>query len=160
MQKTVYAKSKYVRKAPRKLRLLVDLIRGKNAVKALDTLKFTNKSASQYVYKTLNSAIRNAVYNNEMEKDSLIIVEAYVDEAPVFKRGRAISRGRYHQILKRNSHIVIGVGEKEEEKNAKSTKKVKTDKKKKQDSEKTSELNEKKKEVKESKVNSKSKITK
>ncbi|MEI7578704.1 MAG: 50S ribosomal protein L22 [bacterium] len=109
MQTVIYAKAKYVRKTPRKLRLIVNLIRGRNAVAALDILKFTNLYSAAYVLKVLNSAIRNAVYNNELDKTKLIIQEAYVDEAPVFKRGRAISRGRYHQILKRNSHIVIGV---------------------------------------------------
>jgi len=111
MQKIVYAKHKYNNRSPRKVRLVVNLVRGKNALESLDILKFTNKGASKDVYKVLASAIRNAVFNNEMDETSLVVAEAYVNEAPTYKRGRAVSRGRYHQILKRNCHIIIGVSE-------------------------------------------------
>jgi len=111
MQNIVYAKHKYNNRSPRKVRLVVNLVRGKNAVEALDILKFTNKGASKDVYKVLASAIRNAVFNNEMDEKSLIVAEAFVNEAPTYKRGRAVSRGRYHKILKRNCHIIIGVSE-------------------------------------------------
>lgn len=109
MNKPVYAKSKYVRRPARKLRLVVDMIRGKKAIDALDILKFSSKDAALDVYKVVYSAISNAVSNHSMNKKDLQIVQAYVDEAPTFKRGIAVSRGRYHQILKRNSHIIIGV---------------------------------------------------
>jgi len=83
-----------------------------NANEALETLNFVNKAASVPVYKTLKSAISNAENNFDKDIDRLYVVEARVDEAPTLKRGRAVSRGRYHQILKRSSHIVIGLSEK------------------------------------------------
>lgn len=87
----------------------MDEIRRKNALSTSELLKFTSKRAAQLIQKVLDSAIANAVNNYGMAKKDLVIVEAYVNEAPTFKRGRAVSRGRYHQILKRNSHIIIGV---------------------------------------------------
>lgn len=111
MDKKVIAKSKYVRRTPRKLRLIVDMIRGKKADEALSILKFSPKDGAHDVYKTVHSAISNAVFNHSMDKKLLTIVEAYVNEAPTFKRGQAVSRGRYHEILKRNSHIIITVSD-------------------------------------------------
>src|SRR3972149_10018050 len=109
MEQIVFAKSKYIPTSATKSRRVVDLIRGKNALLALDILKFSNKAIAHEVYKTVNSAIRNAVHNSNLDKKNLLIAEAYVNDAPVFKRGRAVARGRYHQILKRNCHIIIGV---------------------------------------------------
>lgn len=111
MKKTVLSKSKYVRTTARKARLVVDMIRGYKAADAVEVLRYTNKAAAVPVRKTLESAIANAENNFDMNKANLIIVEARVDEAPTYKRGIAVSRGRYHQILKRNCHIVIGVSE-------------------------------------------------
>jgi len=104
--KEVIAKAKYQRISPRKARLIVDMIRGVKAIDAVEILKFTNKKAALLVKKCLDSAIANAV-NNNLDKNFLVISEARIDEAPMFKRGRAVSRGRYHRILKRNSHIII-----------------------------------------------------
>lgn len=115
MNKVVYAKTYYVRRSPRKTRLVLDMIRGMSAVEALDTLKFVNKGAAADVGKTLKSAIANAEHNDKFDKKTLFVLEAFVNEAPTFKRGRAVSKGRYHQILKRNSHIIIGVGQNESE---------------------------------------------
>ncbi|MBD3280256.1 50S ribosomal protein L22 [Candidatus Dojkabacteria bacterium] len=108
-EKRVYAKSKYVRMAPQKARLVVDMVRGENAVYASEMLDFVNKAAAVPVKKTIESAIANAENNEEMDKKELKIVEARVDDAPIYKRGRAVSKGRYHKILKRNSHIIIAV---------------------------------------------------
>lgn len=108
-QNTVYAKTKYVKSTPRKTRLVLDLVRGKMVVDALDILEFTSKGSSLDVSKTVKSAMSNAINNKNWDKKKLIISEAFVDEAPTFKRGLAVARGRYHQILKRNSHITIGV---------------------------------------------------
>ncbi len=109
MSQIVYAKAKYVRSTARKTRLVIDEIRRKNALATSELLKFTTKRAAQLIRKVLDSAVANAVNNYGMAKKDLVIVEAYVNEAPTFKRGRAVSRGRYHQILKRNAHIIIGV---------------------------------------------------
>lgn len=109
MSQIVYAKAKYVRSTARKTRLVMAAIRRKNALATSELLKFTTKRAAQIIKKVLDSAVANAVNNFGLAKKDLVIVEAYVNEAPTFKRGRAVSRGRYHQILKRNAHIVIGV---------------------------------------------------
>jgi large subunit ribosomal protein L22 len=111
MDKKFIAKAKYTYNSPRKVRLVVDLIRGKNALFALDILKNLNKSASTDVYKVLHSAISNAVNNGGMSKENLVVSEVFVDEAPTFKRGMAVGRGKYHQIFKRNSHITVSVKE-------------------------------------------------
>jgi large subunit ribosomal protein L22 len=111
MAKIVLAKSKYIDRTSRKVRLVVDLIRGKKALEALDIVKFSNKAAGEPVFKTVKSAIANASNNFGMDKKDLVIVQAFVDDAPVFKRGKAVSRGRYHQILRRNCHITIGVSD-------------------------------------------------
>lgn len=121
MNNTVYAKTKYVRMSAQKVRLVVDMVRGKNALEALVELKFVNKYAALPVIKTIESAVANAVNNDDADRKSLVIVEAFVNEAPTFKRGRAVSKGRYHKILKRNSHIIIGVSDQKKE----DTKKVK-----------------------------------
>ncbi len=110
MENTVQAKSKYINITPRKARLVADMIRGERAEDAVVMLTYLNKKAALPVRKCLESAIANAENNNDMKKSELYILEARVDEAPTFKRGRAVSRGRYHRILKRNCHIVIKVG--------------------------------------------------
>ncbi len=106
---TVYSKNKYIKSSARKARLIIDLIRGKEALKSVDILKFTNKAAAEDVLKTLNAAIHNATYNKGWDKKKLVVSEAFIDEAPTFKRGMAVARGRYHQILKRNCHLTIGI---------------------------------------------------
>ena len=98
--------------SPRKVRLVLDLVRGMNAQEALEMLKFVNKTAAKPVYKAVKTAVADAENNFDKDPEKLFIVEARADEAPTLKRGRAVSRGRYHRILKRASHIVIGVSEK------------------------------------------------
>ena len=87
------------------------MIRGKKALDAYEIVRFSNKYAAQFVAKALKSALANAEHNSNLDKANLIVTEAFVNEAPTFKRGRAVSKGRYHQILKRNSHIIIGLSE-------------------------------------------------
>jgi len=112
MSQIIFAKSNNISGSPRKARLVIDMIRGKNAMSVLDALSFTNKAVASDIYKTIASAVNNAVYNFNLDKKSLVIVQAFVNEAPTYKRGRAAARGRYHQIYKRNSHIVVGLQEK------------------------------------------------
>ena len=99
---------RFARIAPRKARLVVDLVRGMDAAQALDLLKFTNKRASVLVDKVLRAAIASAD-EAAAETENLFIQEARVDQGPTIKRGRAKDRGRFHPILKRTSHITVVV---------------------------------------------------
>jgi large subunit ribosomal protein L22 len=109
MQKIVFAKNKYNLTSAQKARLVIALIRGKPVLEAIDILRFTNKAVSKDVLKTLNSAVANCVHNNQWNKKDLMVQYAVANEAPTYKRGRPTARGRYHQILKRNCHIIIGL---------------------------------------------------
>lgn len=108
------AVAKQVRIAPRKARLVVDLIRGKEVGEAIAILRHTPKAASPIVEKVLNSAIANAEHNYEMEPENLVVSEAYVDEGITLKRFRPRARGRASRINKRTSHITVVVSEKKE----------------------------------------------
>lgn len=108
------AVAKQVRIAPRKVRLVIDLIRGKQVGEAIAILKHTPKSASPVVEKLLNSAIANAEHNYEMEPNNLVITEAFVDEGVTLKRFRPRAQGRASRINKRSSHITLVVTEKKE----------------------------------------------
>ncbi|MFC2949270.1 50S ribosomal protein L22 [Virgibacillus sediminis] len=112
MQAKAVAKS--VRIAPRKVRLVVDLIRGKNVGEAVAILRHTRRGASPVVEKVLNSAIANAEHNYEMDPDSLVISEAFVNEGATLKRFRPRAQGRASRINKRTSHITVVVTEKKE----------------------------------------------
>lgn len=108
------AVAKTVRIAPRKARLVVDLIRGKQVGEAVAILKHTPKAASPVVEKLLNSAVANAEHNYDMDIDNLLVKEVYVDEGPTMKRFRPRAQGRASQINKRTSHITIVLSEKKE----------------------------------------------
>ncbi len=108
------ATSKYIRLSPRRVRQVVDLIRGKNIGEALAILKFTPQRAATAVEKVVKSAVANAEHNLEMSKDSLFIAEAYVDQGPTLKRFNPRAMGRADLMRRRTSHITIVVQEKEE----------------------------------------------
>ncbi|GGM34899.1 50S ribosomal protein L22 [Paraliobacillus quinghaiensis] len=108
------AVAKTVRIAPRKVRLVIDLIRGKQVGEAISILKHTQRGASPVVEKVLNSAIANAEHNYEMNVDDLYVSEAFVDEGVTLKRFRPRAMGRASQINKRTSHITVVVSEKKE----------------------------------------------
>lgn len=112
MKEIIRTKAKYIRMSPRKVRLVTNLIKGMNANHALEVLRFVNKAASKSVQKVLKTAISDAENNFDKDPDRLVIMEARVDKAPTLKRGRAVSRGRYHRIFKKGSHIILGVAEK------------------------------------------------
>lgn len=107
----VYSKSKNSRLSPRKARAVIDIIRGKNALEISQMLVFLNKKGAGLVKKVLDTAIANAVHNFELDKKRLVIKEARVDGGFMMKRGKAASKGRSNRILRRNSHIVIGLEE-------------------------------------------------
>jgi large subunit ribosomal protein L22 len=108
------AVARTVRIAPRKARLVVDLIRGKQVGEAISILRLTNKAASPIVEKVLKSAIANAEHNYEMDVNNLVVTQAYVNEGPTLKRFRPRAMGRASQINKHTSHITIVVSEKKE----------------------------------------------
>jgi len=108
------AVAKTIRIAPRKVRLVVDLIRGKNVGEAISILKHTQRGASSVVEKVLNSAISNAEHNYDMDIDNLYVSEVYVDEGVTLKRFRPRAQGSASPINKRTSHITVVVSEKKE----------------------------------------------
>jgi large subunit ribosomal protein L22 len=113
------AKSKYTRISPRKMRLVVDLIRGRHVEEAFTILQSTQKKASPLVEKLLRSAVANALYVREDDEegpkvsvDELWVKRAFVDGGPTMKRFRPRSMGRANRIRKRSSHCTIVVGTK------------------------------------------------
>jgi large subunit ribosomal protein L22 len=106
------ANVKHIRIAPRKVRLVIDLIRGKKVGEAISILRHTPKAASPIIEKLLNSAIANAEHNFSMNAENLIISEAFVDQGPTIKRFRPRAMGRASRINKRTSHITLVVAEK------------------------------------------------
>ena len=106
------AVAKYVRIAPRKVRVVMDLIRGKNVAEAFAILKFTPKAGAEVVEKVLRSAVANAENNFDMDVDKLYVKTAFSDQGPTLKRIHPRSRGQAFKILKRTSHVTIVVDEK------------------------------------------------
>jgi large subunit ribosomal protein L22 len=92
----------------------MDLIRGKGVDEALAILKYTPKAASEVLTKVVSSAAANAENNFDMDRSSLFITEAFVDQGPTLKRVHPRSRGQAFKILKKSSHITVVVGEKKE----------------------------------------------
>ena len=99
--------AKYIRISPSKVRIVIDLIRGKSYFDALAILQHTSKSACEPVIKLINSAAANAEVNNGMSKDDLFIAEIFADNGPTLKRFMPRARGRASSILKRTSHITV-----------------------------------------------------
>ncbi|MFH5186635.1 50S ribosomal protein L22 [Paenibacillus sp. TAB 01] len=104
--------ARFVRIAPRKVQLVIDLIRGKQVGEAIAILRHTPKAASPIVEKVLNSAIANAEHNYSMDPNSLVISQTFVNQGPTMKRFRPRAMGRASRINKRTSHITIVVSEK------------------------------------------------
>lgn len=115
----VISKGRHIRISPSKAGLVVALIRGKKAQEAVNILRFSNKKAAQAVLKVLNSAIANAKNNFNLGEENLVISKAIADPGPTLKRGRFVSRGRWHRILKRMTHITLGLKETKIEKSSK-----------------------------------------
>ena len=99
--------------SPRKVKIVMDLIRNQDADKAMAILKFTPKSACEYLEKLLASAIANAENNHNMDTSRLYVSQAYVGAGITLKRIRAKDHGRAHRILKRTSNITLVVKEAE-----------------------------------------------
>ena len=113
--KRPFAVAKYIRISPSKVRIVIDLIRGKNYFDALAILENTPKAASLPVKKVLNSAAANAEVNKGMSKDDLYVAELYANGGPILKRVNPVSKGRAYRINKRTSHITAILDEMKEE---------------------------------------------
>ena len=107
------ANAPYVRIAPRKVQIVLDLIRNKPADEAMAILKFTPKAACEPVAKLLKSAMANAENNFDMDPSSLYVKECQVGPGPILKRIRPRAQGRAYRINKRTSHISLTLAEKE-----------------------------------------------
>lgn len=104
---------RYVRISPRKIQIVLDLIRGKQADMAAAILKHTPKSASEPLLKLLNSAIANAENNHNMDKNNLYVAQCFVCPGPTMKRIRPRAQGRAFRVLKRSSHVTMVLKERE-----------------------------------------------
>ena len=113
MQNYAKAEVNYVRISPRKVKIVIDLIRNKPVGEALAILKHTPKAASEIVEKLLLSAMANAENNHGMDVEKLYVAEIYSNAGPMLKRIRARAQGRAFRILKRASHITVCVAEKQ-----------------------------------------------
>jgi large subunit ribosomal protein L22 len=106
------AEARYIRISPQKARLVVDLIRGRNAGDAINILRTTNKRIAPAVEKVLRSAIANAENRSaDVDVDKLVVAEAYVNEGPRMKRVRPAPMGRAYRYQRRLAHIAITVAE-------------------------------------------------
>ena len=107
------AKLNHARISPRKVKIVLDLIRGKDAGVAMAILKNTNKSASEYLVKLLGSAVANATNNFQMDETKLYVAECFVCPGPTLKRIMPRAKGSADRILKRTSHVTIVVKERD-----------------------------------------------
>ena len=104
---------RYARIAPRKVSVVLDLIRGEALDTALAILQYTPKAASELLYKLVKSAAANAENNHNMDKNNLYVAECFVTPGPTLKRVMPRAQGRAFRILKRTSHITVVLKEKE-----------------------------------------------
>ena len=104
---------RYARIAPRKVSVVLDLIRGEDLDKALAILQCPPKAASELLYKLVKSAAANAENNHNMDKNNLYVAECFVTPGPTLKRVMPRAQGRAFRILKRTSHITVVLKEKE-----------------------------------------------
>lgn len=112
MASSVKAKISYLRVAPRKARLVCDLVRGKKVGQALDILRFTKKGCSRDILKLLLSAVANANVKGGFDVDNLFVQKITVDPGPILKRWLPRARGMATPIQKRTSHVTVVLTEK------------------------------------------------
>ena len=109
----VQATAKTIRHPARKVRIVLDLVRGKDVKEALGILKFTPNHAARDIEKVVKSAIANATHNHQLNEDKLYIKECFANEGVTVKRWMPRAKGRATPIMKRTSHITVVVAEKE-----------------------------------------------
>ena len=106
------AVARYVRISPRKVRLVMNQVRGKRVEEAVNMLSFASQKGAAILLKLINSAVANAQQNSDIDVDNLYIKKIYADEGPVMKRFRPRASGRATRILKRTSHLTVILNEK------------------------------------------------
>ena len=111
--KEVKAQLKYTRISPRKVKIVLDLIRGKDVASAKAILENTRRGASEPLVKLLNSAVANAENNDNMDRSRLYVSTCYVCPGPTLKRMMPRAKGRGDRILKRTSHVTLAVAERD-----------------------------------------------
>lgn len=105
------AATKFIRVSPRKIRLVMDQVRGRKVEEALNILSFAPQKGARILKKLINSAVANAEQNSDVDVDSLYVKRLYADEGPTMKRWRPRAQGRATRINKRTSHLAIIVDE-------------------------------------------------
>jgi large subunit ribosomal protein L22 len=113
MAHDIHAQLRFLSISAQKVRLVVDAVRGKNAVQAMETLRFMPQSAALPVMKLLSSAISNAEENFGVSRDDLFVAKIFADEAPTRKWRRFGARGRFKPLLRRSSHVTVILRERE-----------------------------------------------
>ena len=113
MTHDIRAQLRFLTISAQKVRLVVDLVRGKSAVQALEILRFAPQSAALPVSKLLASAVANAEENFGVSRDDLFVAKIFADEAPTRKWRRFGARGRFKPVLRRSSHVTIVLRERE-----------------------------------------------
>ena len=104
-----FASARFVRITPMKARRVIDMVRGMGVDEALALLQFAPQAASETVYKILESAVANATTTEDLDRHTLVVTKAMVDEGPTMKRWRPRAQGRASRINKRTSHITLVV---------------------------------------------------
>src|SRR5580700_9716181 len=110
------AKHRFARISPRKARLLMNLIRGRDVDDAITMLQFSKQRASGMIEKVVRSAVANAAEQEVRSRNALYVAQAWVDPGPVIKRFQPKDRGKAYSILKRTSHLVVTLDEREDKK--------------------------------------------
>ncbi len=113
MAHDIQAKLRFLSMSAQKVRLVVDAVRGKNAVQAMEALRFMPQGAAVPVLKLLNSAVANAEENLGVSRDDLYVAKIFADEAPTRKWRRFGARGRFKPLLRRTSHVTVILRERE-----------------------------------------------
>jgi large subunit ribosomal protein L22 len=113
MAHDIHAKMRFLAMSAQKVRLVVDAVRGKSAVQAMETLRFMPQGAAVPVLKLLSSAVSNAEENFGVSRDDLYVAKIFADEAPTRKWRRFGARGRFKPLLRRSSHVTVILRERE-----------------------------------------------
>ena len=113
MATDIFAQARFISVSPQKVRLVVDLVRGKGAVEAMNVLNFTQNRAARPISKVLASAMANGEENFGVSRDDLFVHRLFADEAPTRKWRRFGARGRFKPILRRSAHVTVILRERE-----------------------------------------------